>query len=71
MTQKTDEEKIEIKPKEKVSDFDLEKELNDLERPDMFKAGLKYYIESKNLKCKSKKDFEKIVKEYGELSIGG
>lgn len=69
MAKKT-EEKIETETK-KVSDFDLEKELTDLQRPDMFKAGLKYYIEINNLECKSKKDFDKIVKEYGELSIGG
>lgn len=69
MAKKT-EEKIETEAK-KVSDFDLEKELTDLQCPDMFKAGLKYYIEINNLECKSKKDFEKIVKEYSELSIGG
>lgn len=67
MAKKT-EEKIETETK-KVSDFDLEKELTDLQRPDMFKAGLKYYIEINNLECKSKKDFDKIVKEYGELSL--
>ena len=65
---KKNEEKIETEDK-KVSDFDLEKELTDLQRPDMFKAGLKYHIDINNLECKSKKDFDKIVKEYGELSL--
>ena len=68
---KKNEEKIETAETKKVSDFDLEKELTDLQRPDMFKAGLKYHIDINNLECKSKKDFDKIVKEYGELSIGG
>lgn len=54
-----------------MSNFDLEKELTELECPEMFKAGLKYYIQTKNSKIKSKKEFEKIIKEYSELSVGG
>ena len=53
-----------------MSNFDLEKELTELECPEMFKAGLKYYIQTNNLEPKSKKEFEKIVKEYGELKLG-
>ena len=56
---------------ENMSNFDLEKELTELEYPEMFKAGLKYYIQTKNSKIKSKKEFEKIIKEYSELSVGG
>lgn len=54
-----------------MSNFDLEKELDELQYPDMFKAGLKYYIQTKKSTIKSKKEFEKIIKEYSELSVGG
>lgn len=54
-----------------MSNFDLEKELNDYECSDMFKSGLRYYIESNNIEIKNKKEFEKIIKEYGDLKIGG
>lgn len=54
-----------------MSKFDLNKELDDLSCPNMFKAGLKYYISSNNLNVTSKKEFDKIVKEYGNLKIGG
>ena len=50
--------------------FNLEKELEEYICPAMFKAGLKYYIQSNNLEPKSKKEFEKIVKDYGELKLG-
>ena len=50
--------------------FNLEKELEEFICPAMLKAGLKYYIQSNNLEPKSKKEFEKIVKEYGELKLG-
>jgi len=53
-----------------MSKFNLTKELDDFECPAMFKAGLKYYIQTNNLEPKSKKEFEKIVKEYGELKLG-
>ena len=51
--------------------FDLNKELDDLLCPDMFKAGLRYYISSNNIAINNKKEFEKIIKEYGNLRIGG
>ncbi|MBQ3407974.1 MAG: hypothetical protein IJH12_02065 [Clostridia bacterium] len=54
-----------------MSKFDLEKELDDLLCPNMFKSGLKYYISSNNLKITNKKEFEKVIKEYANLKIGG
>lgn len=54
-----------------MSKFDLNQELDDLLCPNMFKSGLKYYISSNNIEIKSKKEFEKIVKEYANLKIGG
>lgn len=50
--------------------FDLTEELEAFECPAMFKAGLKYYIQVNNLEPKNKKEFEKIVKDYGELKLG-
>lgn len=54
-----------------MSKFDLNKELDDLSCPDMFKNGLKLYISSKKISVTNKKEFDKIVKEYGNLKIGG
>lgn len=54
-----------------MSKFDLNHALDELSYPDMFKAGLKYYISSKNFEIKNKKEFDKIVKEYANLKIGG
>ena len=54
-----------------MSNFDLENEIIELQCPEMFKAGLRYYIQNKKRKVNSKKEFDKIVKEYSELKIGG
>lgn len=54
-----------------MSKFDLDKELKELPCPDMFKAGLKDYISIYNINVNTKKEFDKIVKEYGNLKIGG
>ena len=51
--------------------FDLNKLLDDLSCPDMFKAGLRHYISSNNITINNKKEFEKIIKEYANLKIGG
>jgi len=51
--------------------FDLDKELDDLLCPNMFKSGLRYYISSNNISINNKKEFEKIIKEYANLKIGG
>ena len=51
--------------------FNLEQELDDLLCPNMFKSGLKHYISSNNINITSKKEFEKIIKEYANLKIGG
>ena len=50
--------------------FNVEKALEDYEAPAMFKAGLEYYITTTNPKINSQKDFDKLVKEYGELKLG-
>ncbi|MBQ2652645.1 MAG: hypothetical protein IJF83_03750 [Methanobrevibacter sp.] len=54
-----------------MSKFDLEQELIEYKCPDMFKAGLRDYIQSNKIEIKNKKEFEKIVKEYANLKIGG
>ena len=51
--------------------FDLKQELDDLTCRSMFKNGLKQYISSNNISVNSKKEFDKIVKEYANLKIGG
>ncbi len=58
------------KKKETEDEFVLSEALEEYTCPAMFKAGLKYYINSNNLEPKSKKEFEKIVKEYGKLKLG-
>jgi len=55
--------------KEIKSDFDLKVALNELQCPDMFKAGLKSYIERNNLKINNITNFKKIVKEYSEVKL--
>lgn len=50
--------------------FNVEKALEDYEAPAMFKAGLEYYITTTNPKINSQKDFDKVVKDYGELKLG-
>ena len=54
-----------------MSKFDLNEQLDELLCPDMFKAGLIEYISSNNFKITTKKEFDKIVKEYANLKIGG
>ena len=54
-----------------MSKFDLKQELDDLPCPDMFKAGLMDYISSNNINVTNKKEFDKVIKEYGNLKIGG
>ena len=52
-----------------MSKFDLEEELKKLEYQRMFIAGVKSHIERNNLVVKSKKDLDKIVKEFSEIKI--
>ena len=54
----------------KMTNFDYEKEINDLEYPAMFKAGLKYYIDANKIKINSKKDFDKLLDKFKDLKIG-
>ena len=55
--------------KEKKEAFDINEAFADLELPRMFVDGFKAYIENNNLKPKSEKEFEKLLKEFGELSL--
>ena len=49
--------------------FNIEEALNNLEMPKMFVDGFKAYIQNNNLKFKSEKEFEKSLKEFGELQL--
>lgn len=53
-----------------MSEFDLNKEINEYPVANMFKAGFKYYIKSRGLKISSKKDFDKALKDFEKLNIG-
>lgn len=53
-----------------VEPFDLNTAMKTLEMPNMFKAGLGYYIESQKLTVKSQKDFEKTINDYSKLTLG-
>ena len=55
----------------KEAAFDVESAINDLQKSGMFKAGLRFYIQSSNITIKNEKDFEKTIKNYTELKIGG
>ena len=59
------------KKKEEKEDtiYDWTIPFNALNCPKMFKAGLKEYIVSRDLKIKSDKEFNKIVKDYANLKI--
>ena len=48
--------------------FDIQKEIDELIEPVFWKAGLIHYIQDKEIK--TKKDFDKIVKEYKDLKLG-
>lgn len=50
--------------------FDVDKELEKLECPNMFKAGLKYYIQSNKLQPKNKKELDKIVTDFSKVKMG-
>ena len=54
-----------------MGEFDLKTELEHYPCPDMLKEGFMFYIQKKNIKINSKKDFEKNLKEYENLNIGG
>lgn len=49
--------------------FNIEEALNNLEMPKMFVDGFKAYIQNNNLKLTSEKEFEKSLKEFGELQL--
>lgn len=49
--------------------FNIEESLNNLEMPRMFVDGFKAYIQNNNLEFKSEKEFEKSLKEFGELQL--
>ena len=49
--------------------FDLDAELEKLEKPNFYIAGLKEFIKDNDVK--NQKDFDKLVKDYSEMNIGG
>ena len=49
--------------------FNIEEALNNLEMPRMFVDGFKAYIQNNNLKLTSETEFEKSLKEFGELQL--
>ena len=54
-----------------MSKFDFNKALDELQCPEMFKAGFNCYISSNNIKVNNQKEFDKLVKEFGNMKIGG
>ncbi len=57
------------KTEKKEDAFDVNEALTNLELPKCFVDGFKAYIEDNNLKFKSEKEFEKSLKEFGELKL--
>lgn len=57
------------KKNETKNAFDVNEALNNLELPRMFVEGFKAYIEDNKLKFKNDKEFEKSLKEFGELKL--
>ena len=55
------------KETKKEAIFDLPNALNELECPEMFKAGLKSYIKRNEIKINNDKDFKKTLKNYSEV----
>ena len=49
--------------------FNIEEALDNLELPKMFVDGFRAYIKNNNLKLNSEKEFEKSLKEFGELQL--
>ena len=54
-----------------MAKFDFEEEFEKLknEYPNMFLAGLKYYIENNKIVIKSKKELDKIIEEFKKIEI--
>ena len=52
-----------------MSKFDLKKELEELQYPRMFLAGLKYHIETNKIAIKSKKELDKVVEDFKKIEI--
>lgn len=52
-----------------MAKFNLEEELEKLEYPNMFIAGLRYHIETNKLAIKSKKELEKIIEDFKKIEI--
>ena len=55
------------KTEEPKEAFDITKAMDELECPNMFKAGLGYYIENNKLNIKNDAEFKKIVKQYASI----
>lgn len=55
------------KTEEPKENFDITKAMDELQCPNMFKAGLGYYIEINKLDIKNDAEFKKIVKQYASI----
>lgn len=64
-TQKKDNDKS---IKEEI--FDVEKFLDEYSAPNMFKAGIQYYIKVNKFNIKNEKDIEKIIENYSKITMG-
>lgn len=50
--------------KEEKSSYDYKSDLEELEPKSYVRAGFIYHIEHENIEIKSKKDLEKVYKDY-------
>ena len=55
--------------KNKDDAFNLDEAYDEIEMPVFFVDGFKAYIQNNNLEPKNKKEFEKLLKEFGELRV--
>lgn len=49
--------------------FDINEALDGIMKPSFFVDGFKAYLDDNNLKPKDKKEFEKLLKEFGEMRL--
>ena len=71
MAKKKEDETTKTEKEDESSVFDWKQAFNELEKPNTFKGGLGYYIETRGLqdKIKTMKDFEKIIEDYSKTPL--
>lgn len=71
MAKKKEETTTKTETKKEEASFDLKEAFKELEKPNTFKGGLGYYIETRGLKdtIKSKEDFEKVINDYSKTPL--